>query len=50
MAWSAVVPLAAGLFAGSTLGPVLARTLPGWLVRSASALVGVVLAVELLRG
>ena len=50
VAWSAVVPLAAGLFAGSTLGPVLARTPPGWLVRSASALVGVVLAVELLRG
>ena len=47
--WSAVAPLAAGLFVGSTLGPVLARKLPGRLVRLASATVGLVLAVELLR-
>ena len=50
VAWSAVVPLAAGLFAGSTFGPVLARRLPSWLVRLGSALVGLILALELLRG
>lgn len=48
--WSAVIPLAAGLFAGSTLGPALARHLPGGLVRLASASVGLLLAAELLPG
>ena len=50
VAWSAVAPLAVGLFAGSTLGPALTRRLPDRVVRLASALIGLVLAVELWRG
>jgi hypothetical protein len=48
--WPQVIPLAMGLFVGGTLGPLLARRLPGWLVRLASASVGLVLAVSLFRG
>ena len=48
--WSAVIPLAVGLFAGSTLGPALTRRLPGRFVRLGSALIGLVLAAELLHG
>jgi uncharacterized protein len=50
VAWSAVLPLAAGLFLGSTMGPALTRRLPGWLVRLGSALVGLALTADLLRG
>jgi uncharacterized membrane protein YfcA len=45
--WSAVVPLAAGLFAGSLLGPPTARHLPAGLLRALVALTGVALAVQL---
>jgi uncharacterized protein len=49
--WSAVVPLGVGLFAGSTLGPVVARRLPATLLRRLVALLGFGLAIELaLRG
>jgi uncharacterized membrane protein YfcA len=49
--WSAVVPLGVGLFAGSMLGPVVARRLPATLLRRLVALLGFGLAVELaLRG
>ena len=45
--WAAVLPLAAGLFVGSTVGPVLARRLPATAIRWAVALLGIGLAVEL---
>jgi uncharacterized protein len=45
--WSAVIPLAAGLFAGSLIGPRLARRLPAALLRWLVALVGLALAVKL---
>jgi len=45
--WAAVAPLAAGLFAGSTLGPRVARRLPAGLLRRLAALIGIVLAVRL---
>lgn len=49
--WSAALPLGAGLFAGSLLGPVVARRLPATLLRWLVALLGLGLAVELgLRG
>jgi uncharacterized protein len=49
--WSAVVPLGVGLFAGSTLGPVVARRLPATLLRRLVAVLGFGLAIELaLRG
>jgi uncharacterized membrane protein YfcA len=47
VAWSAVVPLAAGLLIGSTLGPRLARRLPAELLRVLVVLLGVALAVQL---
>jgi uncharacterized protein len=46
--WAAAVPLAAGMFAGATLGPRVARRLPAQILRWAVALLGIVLAVELL--
>ncbi|NYJ08579.1 sulfite exporter TauE/SafE family protein [Petropleomorpha daqingensis] len=45
--WAAVVPLAAGLFAGALLGPVVVRHLPATVVRVAVAALGLGLAVEL---
>jgi uncharacterized membrane protein YfcA len=48
--WAAVAPLALGLFAGSLLGPVLARRLPPGLVRGVVGALGLVLAVKLWLG
>ena len=45
--WSAVVPLGVGLFAGGTLGPIVARRFPARLLRWLVALLGLGLAVEL---
>jgi uncharacterized protein len=45
--WVAVVPLAAGMFIGATLGPRLARRLPANVLRWTVALLGLALAVEL---
>jgi uncharacterized protein len=45
--WAAVVPLAAGMFIGATLGPRVARRLPANVLRWAVALLGMALAVEL---
>jgi uncharacterized membrane protein YfcA len=45
--WSAVVPLAVGLFIGSRLGPAVARRLPAVLLRRLIAVLGLALAVEL---
>jgi uncharacterized protein len=45
--WAAVAPTAVGMFAGSTLGPVLARRLPATAIRWAVAVLGLVLAVRL---
>jgi uncharacterized protein len=45
--WTVVVPLAAGLFAGSLVGPVLVRRLPPSIVRWGVALRGFGLAVQL---
>jgi uncharacterized protein len=45
--WSAVIPLAAGLFAGSLIGPRLARRLPATLLRWLVALLGLGLAIKL---
>jgi len=45
--WSAALPLAAGLLAGSSLGPVVARRLPAGPLRVCVALAGLGLAVHL---
>lgn len=45
--WAAAAPLALGLFAGSTLGPVITRRAPAGAVRIAIAVLGLLLAVEL---
>ena len=45
--WSAVAPLAAGMLAGSTVGPVLTRRVPAHLVRWTAAALGLLLAVQL---
>ena len=45
--WAAVVPLAAGLFVGATLGPIVVRHLPATVVRVAVAALGLGLAVRL---
>ena len=45
--WTVVAPLAGGLLAGSTVGPVVARRVPAWLIRWVAAGLGFVLAVEL---
>jgi uncharacterized protein len=45
--WAVVVPLSAGLFAGSLIGPRLARHLPAGLLRWLVALLGLGLAVRL---
>jgi uncharacterized membrane protein YfcA len=46
--WAAVGPLAAGLFAGSVAGPVVARRLPARVIRWAVAALGFALAIDLL--
>jgi hypothetical protein len=45
--WGVVLPLAAGLFAGSTMGPRLTRRVPAPLLRWLIALLGLGLAVRL---
>ncbi len=45
--WRAVVPLGVGLFAGSTVGPVIARRVPATVVRWIVAALAVALAIEL---
>lgn len=45
--WHAVAPLAVGLFAGSTAGPVVARRLSPTVVRWMVAAIGIALAIEL---
>jgi uncharacterized membrane protein YfcA len=45
--WWAVLPLAAGLLVGGWTGPLLARRLPGPVLRIAIAVAGMVLAVRL---
>ncbi len=45
--WAAVVPLAAGLFVGSLIGPRLARRLPAAVLRWFAALLGIGLAIKL---
>jgi uncharacterized membrane protein YfcA len=45
--WTAVAPLSIGLFVGSTIGPLLARRIPGNWLRVVVALTGLGLAVRL---
>lgn len=45
--WSAVLPLGAGMFAGSTIGPRVTRRMPADRLRWVVALLGIGLAVEL---
>jgi len=45
--WSAVAPLAVGMFAGSTVGPLVARRLPASVLRWLVALTGIGLAIQL---
>ena len=45
--WAAVLPLAAGMFVGSTLGPRIARRLPSGVLRWLVAMIGIGLAVWL---
>lgn len=45
--WGTVVPLAAGMFAGSTVGPVVARRIPPGLLRWLAATTGLGFAVQL---
>jgi uncharacterized membrane protein YfcA len=45
--WTAAVPLAIGMFAGSTIGPTVTRRLPGNLLRVLVALAGFALAIWL---
>ena len=45
--WNAAIPLAAGMFFGSTIGPRLARILPGNVLRLLVALTGLGLAARL---
>jgi uncharacterized membrane protein YfcA len=45
--WTAVMPLSAGLLAGSTAGPLVTRRLPAHVVRWAAAVLGLLLAVQL---
>ncbi|MEV0202242.1 sulfite exporter TauE/SafE family protein, partial [Nonomuraea sp. NPDC050691] len=47
VAWAAVAPLGVGLFAGSTLGPLVTRRVPARVLRPLVALVGLALAVTL---
>jgi hypothetical protein len=45
--WPAVIPLAAGLFLGSTIGPRVARRMPASVLRWVVALLGLAFAVRL---
>jgi uncharacterized membrane protein YfcA len=45
--WAAVIPLAAGLFVGSMIGPRVARRIPARVLRWLVALLGLSLAVKL---
>ena len=45
--WTAVIPLGIGMFAGSTLGPRVARRLPANILRALVAILGLALAVKL---
>ncbi len=45
--WVAVAPLTVGMFAGSTVGPLVARRLPAALLRWLIATIGLGLAVQL---
>ena len=45
--WAAVVPLGIGMFAGSMIGPRLARHIPARVLRWLVALLGMGLAVKL---
>jgi len=45
--WAAVIPLGIGMFAGSTLGPRVARRLPANVLRWLVAVLGLALAVKL---
>ena len=45
--WSAVVPLALGLFVGSAIGPIIARKVPPSVMRWVIGLLGLTLAVAL---
>jgi uncharacterized membrane protein YfcA len=45
--WAAVIPLGVGMFAGSTLGPRVARRLPANVLRWLVAVLGLALAVKL---
>jgi uncharacterized protein len=46
--WTATAPLALGMFAGSILGPGLARRVPGSILRVVVAAFGLLLAAYLL--
>jgi len=48
--WAAVLPLAAGLFIGSTIGPRLTRRVPAGVIRWLAGLLGLGLAVSLWIG
>lgn len=48
--WTAVAPLAVGLFAGSTIGPKIARRLPPAILRWLVALLGLAFALRLWLG
>ncbi|MGH3252790.1 MAG: sulfite exporter TauE/SafE family protein, partial [Trebonia sp.] len=48
--WAAALPLSAGMFAGSLIGPRLARRIPARILRGVIALLGVGLAVKLWIG
>ncbi|HEY1917098.1 MAG TPA: sulfite exporter TauE/SafE family protein [Streptosporangiaceae bacterium] len=48
--WAAVLPLAAGLFVGSTIGPRLTRRVPPGVIRWLAGLLGLGLAVSLWVG
>ena len=45
--WAAALPLGAGMFAGSLIGPRLARRIPASVLRWLVALLGLGLAVKL---
>jgi uncharacterized protein len=47
VAWGAVAPLAVGAFAGSTVGPIVARRAPARVVRLTVAALGFLLALQL---
>jgi hypothetical protein len=48
--WAAALPLSAGMFAGSLIGPRLARRIPARILRGVIALLGVGLAIKLWIG